>query len=50
MSNDEFAELTDLDLLAVDGAGMTADEQARYDELLAKADVGSVAVVISPIS
>jgi len=50
MSNDEFAELTDLDLLAVDGAGMTADEQARYDELLAKADIGSVAVVISPIS
>jgi len=50
MSNDEFAELTELDLLAVDGAGMTADEQARYDELLAKADIGSVAVVISPIS
>lgn len=50
MSADEFAELTDLDMLAVDGAGMTADEQSRYEELLAKADVGSVAVVISSIS
>jgi hypothetical protein len=50
MTDAEFTELQDLDLLVVDGAGLTADEQARYEELLAKADAGSVAVVISAIS
>jgi hypothetical protein len=50
MSTDEAAELQDLDLLVKDGGTLDAGEQARYDELLAKADQGSVAAVISPIS
>ncbi|MFM2078087.1 MAG: hypothetical protein RJA49_1977 [Actinomycetota bacterium] len=50
MSADDAAELQDLDLLVKDGGSLDAVEQARYDELLAQADQGSVAAVISPIA
>jgi len=47
------AELDEFDVLAgriAGGASLTAAEQVRYADLLARASTGSVAVVISPLT